>query len=143
MHAQTFRIQLAPFLNAVGDVKNLDFTWINGAHSATPPEGYESYFGNNGLYRFIDFDGITALDDMMFKIRDMPEGESAEDSIRKLVVGSTWPSKNVTTTIDRLFRLIDEDPEIDVGYTFFFSCLWCILSAQDRALSMLFTDIVY
>lgn len=113
--SQNFRTQLTPFLNAVGGLENLEFKWINGGHGVTPPEGFESYFGSTQLYRFIDFDGLAALDDVLFKIREMPEGESAEESIRKLAVGSTWSSKNITTTLDRLFQIIDEDPDIDVG----------------------------
>ncbi|KAK2612292.1 hypothetical protein QQS21_001718 [Conoideocrella luteorostrata] len=118
-NAEGFKIQLSPFLNAVGDIKDLDFKWINGTHVVVPPEGYESYFGNQELYRFFNFDGLDALDDVLLKVRDMPGGDSAEEAIRKLVQGAPLSSESIHETIDRLFQIMDEDPEIDgvLGYS--------------------------
>jgi hypothetical protein len=55
---------------------------------------------------------------MMDKVRDMHEGMSAEDSIRKLIgERSTFNATAVRDALDRLIEILDEDPEIDVSRT--------------------------
>lgn len=123
---QVFQSQLTPFLQAVGGIDNLEFKWINGAHVATPPDGYDAYFGTREVYRHVNFDGISALDDILSSIRDMPDGDSAEESIRRLTVGHTWSSKQINATLDRLFQIIDDDPEIDVRDRPTPPLVWCL-----------------
>lgn len=65
----------------------------------------------------MEYDGISGLDDMLTKIRDFPEGMSAEDTMRQLLGEQEMFSNNaVNKSMDRLFKIIDEDPEIDVCF---------------------------
>lgn len=112
---QRFKIQLQPFTDAIERGGNIEFRWISGSHSATPPKGFEDYFGPPPLYRFIGYDGMSAMDDVLNKIRDLPQGLTAEDTIRKLV-GEHQPftPDAIMATMDELIQTIDDDPEIDV-----------------------------
>jgi hypothetical protein len=112
---QNFQVQLAPFIDAVQKSGKGSFKWINGGHKAVPPTGFDDYFGTPPLFRFMEFDGVEGLGDMLEKVRDFPEGMSAEDTIRQLVGDDQmWTGKAVRSTLDRLFEIIDSDPEIDV-----------------------------
>ncbi|PNY26862.1 uncharacterized protein TCAP_03220 [Tolypocladium capitatum] len=117
--ASNFKVQLSSFTHAVGK-SGIDFRWIDGGHIATPPPGFDHYFGTPPLYRFIDFDGVSELDDMLTKVRELPEGMTAEDTIRRLVgEREVFSGPAVKTALGRLFEIIDEDPEIDgiLGYS--------------------------
>lgn len=53
---------------------------------------------------------------MPSKIREFPEGLTAEDTIRRLVGEQevySWPA--VKAALDRVFEALDEDQEIDVS----------------------------
>lgn len=103
-------------MDAVEKLGSVELKWINGGHVATPPPGFENYFGAPPLYRFIDFEGVSEFDDMLSKIRDIPKGLTAEDSMRRLVANQTsFRAEVVEATLERLFKIIDEDPEIDVS----------------------------
>jgi hypothetical protein len=113
---QNFQVQLAPFIDAVQKSGKGSFKWINGAHKAVPPTGFDDYFGTPPLFRFMEFDGVEGLGDMLEKVRDFPEGMSAEDTIRQLIGDDqVWTGKAVRSALDRLFEIIDSDPEIDVS----------------------------
>lgn len=95
----------------------MEFKWINGGYSANPPAGFNDYFGRPPLFRHINFEGISELDDMVNKIRDMPEGMSPEDTIRKLIgEKDMYDAPAVKGALDRLMEILDEDPEIDVSW---------------------------
>lgn len=112
---QAFQTQLAPFVSIVEKANSGEFKWIDGGHPATPPEGFSGYFGPPPWRRFINFDGVAALDDVLDKIREFPDGVTAEDAIRELTGGDVvYNAGAVRCTLDRLFKIIDEDPEIDV-----------------------------
>lgn len=114
--AQNFQVQLAPFISVIEKPGALDMKWIDGGHESTPPAGFEAYFGAPPLYRFINFDGIAGVADMTDRIRDLPEGTSAEETMRKLIGDDEmYPAPSVKEALDRLFKIVDEDPEIDVS----------------------------
>ncbi|KAK2595359.1 hypothetical protein QQS21_006895 [Conoideocrella luteorostrata] len=118
--ASHFKTQLRPFIDAVEKSGTAEFKWINGAHSATPPPGFEAYFGPGPLYRFIDFDGVSELDDMLSKLREFPEGLNAEDTMRRLIGDNqAFTAPAVRRTLGRLIDMLDEDPEITgvLGYS--------------------------
>lgn len=80
-----------------------------------PPDNFANYFGAPPYYRFFAFDGVSALDTMVTKIREFPTGMTAEDTIRKLISEDEMSSfEAVQSTLDRIFKIIDEDPSIDV-----------------------------
>ncbi len=87
---------------------------LKGRTRQSPPPGFEDYFGAGPLYRFIEYDGIQAFD-ILEKIRDFPEGKTAEDTMR-LLMGEE-PAETVhsiTNALQGLIDIIDEDPEIEV-----------------------------
>lgn len=106
---------MRPFIDAVEKKGLARFKWINGGHAATPPPGFDEYFGPGPLYRFIDFDGVSELDDMLSRLRDIPQGMTAEDAMRRLVGDKpSFQATAIQNTLDRLMMILDEDPEITV-----------------------------
>lgn len=105
---------MGPFIESI-QKPGVDFKWIDGGHTATPPAGFETYFGSPPLYRFIDFDGISIVDDALTKIREIPEGFSPEETMRMLVGDQDiYSGPAVKSTMDRLLKILDEDHEIEV-----------------------------
>jgi predicted esterase len=118
--AKNFEVQLKPFIEELENTTDIEFKWIDGMQETQPPVGFENYFGSGQLYRHMEFDGISELDDMLARIREFPEGMSAEDTMRQLVGEKEMFSANaVHSCIDRLFKMLEEDPEIDgiLGYS--------------------------
>lgn len=85
--------------------------------SAKPPPGFEDYFGPGPLFRFVEFDGMEGFEDLIEKIRDFPEGTSAEDTMRQLFgdQGAGYNEVNLRKCLNHLFDIIDADPEIEVS----------------------------
>ncbi|RYP03313.1 hypothetical protein DL765_010540 [Monosporascus sp. GIB2] len=113
-------VQLAPFIDAMEKSSRVKFRWIDGSHRAVPPPGFENYFGQPPLYRFVAFDGVKALDDVLSRIRELPQGITPEDTIRSLVKEQQpYSPRTLQSALDRLFQIMDEDPEIDgiLGYS--------------------------
>lgn len=95
------------------------FEWTQGAYKAIPPPGFEDYFGAGPLFRFIDYDGMDAFD-LIDKIRDFPEGTSAEETMRALMGNDASAAlESVRKTLQTLLDIIDEDPDIEgiLGYS--------------------------
>ncbi|TWU77264.1 hypothetical protein ED733_003223 [Metarhizium rileyi] len=93
----------------------ISFKWISGRHEAHPPAGFNDYFGSGPLYRFIPFDGIEALDDVLHKLDEFPSGKTAEDTIRQLLqsnYGSQYTKDGVRDAIEYIRDAIAQDPEI-------------------------------
>ncbi|PTB44903.1 uncharacterized protein TrAFT101_000372 [Trichoderma asperellum] len=117
--ASNFKVQLGIFTDATTR-PGVEFKWINGFARATPPPGFDDYFGAPPLYRFMDIDGISELEQMIINIRDMPQGNSPEETMRKLVADKEqFAAPAVIETISRLLQILDDDPEIDgiLGYS--------------------------
>lgn len=95
----------------------VDFTWTQGTVPAKPPPGFEDYFGPGPLYRFVEFDGMEGFEDILDKIRDFPEGISAEDTMRRLFEQgpANGNGLNLRKCLNHLFDVIDADPEIEVS----------------------------
>ena len=112
---QNFQAQLSPLISAAEKPGSVEFKWIDGAHDTTPPKGFETYFGAPPLYRFIAFDDINILDDMLSRIRDIPQGAYAEDTMRQLIGDNrSYTAPAILSAMDRLLSIIDDDPEIEV-----------------------------
>ncbi|KAF3065509.1 hypothetical protein CFAM422_009754 [Trichoderma lentiforme] len=117
--ASNFKIQLGIFTDAA-QRPDVEFKWVNGFTEATPPAGFDDYFGAPPLYRFMDVDGVSELEQIIARIRDLPQGESPEETMRKLIADKEqFTTPAVTMALDRLLQLLDEDPEIDgiLGYS--------------------------
>ena len=53
---------------------------------------------------------------MPAKIREFPEGLTAEDTMRKLIgEQDVYSAPAMKTALDRVFEMLDEDQEIDVS----------------------------
>lgn len=113
--SQKFKTQLSPFIAEVTKSNANQFEWVDGGYEAVPPPGFEAYFGAPPWRRFANFDGVKTLDSMVEKIRDFPEGLSAEDTMRRLTGGNDFGlGAGLQGSLERLFEIIDADPEIDV-----------------------------
>lgn len=98
----------------------LSFHWAQGSNTCKPPPGFDNYFGNGPFWRFVDFDGLSGLDDILEKIRDFPQGLAAEDAMRQLTKnGRSHSVKSVQKTISELLQVLDDDPDIEgiLGYS--------------------------
>lgn len=77
-------------LTDVGDGSVSTFYFIQGPCKAIPPPGFEDYFGPAPHYRFIEPDVVASQgrdEDVLSRIRDFPECETAEDTMRELLRG--------------------------------------------------------
>lgn len=74
----------------VGDDKVSTFYFTHGPCKAVPPSGFEDYFGPAPHYRFIEPDVIESqgqANDVLSRIREFPECESPEETMRELLRG--------------------------------------------------------
>lgn len=87
----THKAPILKELSDVGDGKVSTFYFAHGPCKAVPPPGFEDYFGPAPHYRFIEPDSQKShgcADDVLSRIRDFPECETAEDTMRELLRGS-------------------------------------------------------
>ncbi|KAI1459253.1 serine hydrolase-domain-containing protein [Annulohypoxylon moriforme] len=119
--AKNFGVQLGPFSKHMEDRGLATFAFTQGEHEVEPPLGWENYFGSRPLYRFIDATEGDAFEAVR-RVRHIPRGLSPEDTLRLFnkndePMGFKWQS--FREALDRLFKTIDEDPEIDglIGYS--------------------------
>lgn len=64
----------------------------------------------------MDIDGVSELEQMIVKIRDMSQGSTPEDTMRKLVANKEqFAAPAVIDSMNRLLQILDDDPEIDVS----------------------------
>ncbi|PBP24040.1 putative EF-hand calcium-binding domain protein [Diplocarpon rosae] len=94
---QKFQVQLgisssapslhrAPLVNELASDNTAELFFINGPLQAYPPEGFEEYFGQAPYYRFIEAGKVEgAGGDVLDRIRQFPEGATAEDQMRELM----------------------------------------------------------
>lgn len=82
-----------------------------------PPAGFDDYFGPGPLYRFIDFDGVSELDDITSKLREIPQGLTAEDAMRRLIGNKqSFHASSVRNTLNSLIGVLDLDSSITVRF---------------------------
>ncbi|RDK40293.1 hypothetical protein M752DRAFT_277622 [Aspergillus phoenicis ATCC 13157] len=134
--AKAFEVQLAPLTNTIkATFPNINFHYISGENPATPPPESEDYFGPPPHYRFVDYDGVGRAGDVLERIRQLPRGATAEDTMRVLSQEQEYlPGKSVRRAIDRLFSVLDEHPEIDgvLGYSEGATCAATLLVEELR-----------
>lgn len=108
-----------PFLQDLEIDNAATFHFIQGPHEAVPPEGYEEYFGGKPYYRFVEHNEATGGVDVLKKIRDFPEGATAEDMLRELLSNGADGRASLRDAIDYLFRIIEEEGPFDgiLGYS--------------------------
>lgn len=78
-------------MSDLGDDQVSTFYFCHGPCKAVPPPGFEDYFGPAPHYRFIEPDvqeSQGCADDVLSRIREFPECETAEDTMRELLRGA-------------------------------------------------------
>ncbi|KAI9053389.1 hypothetical protein LZ554_002348 [Drepanopeziza brunnea f. sp. 'monogermtubi'] len=93
--SEKFRVQLAPLVNELAADNTAELFFIHGPLPAYPPDGFEDFFGQGPHYRFMEpnkNDGSESFD-LLDRIRDFPEGTSAEDQMRRLMAPSASSSE--------------------------------------------------
>ncbi|KAI1418632.1 serine hydrolase-domain-containing protein [Hypoxylon sp. FL1857] len=118
--AKNFGVQLGPFAKHMEDRGLATFAFTQGAHEVEPPLGWENYFGSRPLYRFIDTVEGDAFE-VVRRVRHIPRGLSPEATLRLFKpdkpIEFNW--QTFRDALDRVFKTIDDDPEIDglIGYS--------------------------
>ncbi|CAL3962097.1 hypothetical protein PZA11_000652 [Diplocarpon coronariae] len=135
-----FQVQLAPLVNELASDNTAELFFINGPLKAYPPEGFEEYFGQAPYYRFIESgkdDGPGG--DILERIRQFPEGVTAEDQMRELMgygtgsAGSTsessddgsnfgdysYTNSSAQNALDYLYDIMEKEGPFDgiIGYS--------------------------
>ncbi|KAK8120139.1 hypothetical protein PG999_004259 [Apiospora kogelbergensis] len=114
--AKNFQAQLSPFLDEVKGRDDYSFMWIDGIHETAPPDGFQDYFGAAPWHRHVKFEAA----DFLQRIRQFPQEQGAEDSMRFLLAGEELiPAESLTEALERVFKILEEDAEITglIGYS--------------------------
>jgi len=120
---QKFQVQLAPIVKELTSDNTASFHFIHGPCETVPPKGFEDYFGNPPYYRFIepDDDGDSSEDeDILARIRDFPDCETPEDTMRELMKeGVASSSKSTGGALQYLLDIMEEQGPFEgiIGYS--------------------------
>jgi hypothetical protein len=118
---QNFKVQLGPLAEAIESKGLATFTYSQGIHEVDPPAGWEDYFGQRPLYRFLDTTKGDTFETLR-RLRHVPRGLNPEDTMRLYQTANTvadWHQRAWREALDSVFTTIDADPEIDaiIGYS--------------------------
>ncbi|KAH6617684.1 serine hydrolase FSH [Chaetomium sp. MPI-SDFR-AT-0129] len=120
-----FEVQLAPLVNELTKDGSATFHFIHGPCTAVPPKGFEEYFGKPPYFRFIEPDkdvdaGVTQQDDVLARIRDFPDCETPEDTMRELMRdGIATTHRSTDNALKFLVNIMEEQGPFDaiIGYS--------------------------
>lgn len=115
-----FSVQLDPLVKELRK-DGTDFLFAQGGVQVHPAKGFEEYFGPGPHYRFFEDAGI-AEKAMLDRVRDFPELDTPEDTMRGLM--SDEEDRNAfggsrDITLARLYNILDNDDDIQgvIGYS--------------------------
>ncbi|KAJ5967069.1 hypothetical protein N7501_003317 [Penicillium viridicatum] len=117
--AEIFKTQLNPLISTLEKRGVVDFKWIDGFHETPAPPTYQDYYGAPPHYRWFnwgseDIKNGPVKDDPVVKFRAIAPSFSPEDTMRTCFGERKQPyAKHVQPSLDRLFQLLEEDPEIE------------------------------
>jgi hypothetical protein len=120
---QKFAVQLAPIVKELTEDGTAEFIFIHGPCETSPPKGFEDYFGNPPYYRFIEPDDSTdntEEEDILARIRDFPDCETPEDTMRELMKeGVATSHKSTGFALQFLLDVMDEQGPFEgiIGYS--------------------------
>lgn len=101
--------------------ESASFHFINGPCEAIPPPGFEDYFGKPPYFRFIEPDEKETEDtDILTRIRDFPQCDTPEDTMRELFKEGVASSLLSTRrAIKFLIKIMDEEGPFEgiIGYS--------------------------
>ncbi|KAL2104893.1 hypothetical protein VUR80DRAFT_9379 [Thermomyces stellatus] len=121
--ADKFQVQLAPIISELTSDGTATFHFIDGNHEASPPEGFEEFFGQPPYYRFISPDDTSTTNttaDVLSLIRDFPGAETPEATMRELMADGVADSRQSTRQAMRyLYDVIERSGPFDgvIGYS--------------------------
>ncbi|KAI0015979.1 serine hydrolase FSH [Xylariomycetidae sp. FL0641] len=136
--ADKFQIQLAPLIKELASDDSATFRFIDAPCEAVPPKGFEDFFGKPPYYRFIEPDEKETEDtDALSRIRDFPECDTPEDTMRELFregVASSVISTN--RAIQYLFDIMEKEGPFEgiIGYSEGATVASTLLLAEQRRL---------
>lgn len=112
----------APIVTELTSDESATFHFINGNCEATPPEGFEEFFGQPPYHRFIEPDdpNIAEGADVLSRIRDFPECETPEDTMRELMREGVADCRGSTIrAIQYLYEIMEKSGPFDgvIGYS--------------------------
>ncbi|KAK8097015.1 uncharacterized protein PG998_005238 [Apiospora kogelbergensis] len=119
--ADKFQIQLAPLVKELMSDDTAIFRFIDAPCEAVPPKGFADFFGNPPYYRFIEPDDKdTEETDVLSRIRDFPECDTAEDTMRELMKeGIASSVQSTDRAIQFLFDIMEKEGPFEgiIGYS--------------------------
>ena len=112
----------APLLKEFLCDNSATFYFTQGPCETVPPPGFEAYFGGKPYYRFMTYEGGEGGEgvDILERIRDFPEGITAEDTLRELMVDGLGDARqSVRRALDYLYRIMEEEGPFEgiIGYS--------------------------
>ena len=113
----------APIVKELTEDGTATFHFIHGPCPTTPPEGFEEYFGNPPYFRFIEPDDDvrkTGQDDILERIRNFPDCETPEDTMRELMKEGVGTSHRSTdAALKFLLKIMEEQGPFEgiIGYS--------------------------
>ncbi|SPO00226.1 probable FSH2 Serine hydrolase that localizes to both the nucleus and cytoplasm [Cephalotrichum gorgonifer] len=121
--ADKFQVQLAPIISELTSDGTATFHFVDGNHEASPPDGFEEFFGQPPYYRFIspdDDSSANSTTDVLELIRDFPAAETPEATMRELMSDGVADSRRSTKqAIQYLYDVIERSGPFDgvIGYS--------------------------
>lgn len=120
----------APLVKELASDNTAELHFIHGPVQAFPPEGFEDYFGVAPFFRFIEppKNEQGKGSDILDRIRNFPEGATAEDQMRELMKvdvltnpedGNYGVQQSAQEAIAYLYKIMEEDGPFDgiIGYS--------------------------
>ncbi|MCJ1303564.1 hypothetical protein MMC08_006374 [Hypocenomyce scalaris] len=96
------------------------FHFTNGAYEVNPPPGFGDWFGGPPHTRFLRYEGEETATDLLAGLRDFPDMELAEETMRELFSNEHLPSRqNMRAMLDGLQRVMEEEGPFEgvIGYS--------------------------
>jgi hypothetical protein len=123
-------------VNELTSDNSAEFHFIDGPCEAVPPKGFEDFFGKPPYYRFIEPDDKTSEEtDPLSRIRDFPECDTPEETMRELMKeGVASCVLSTIAAIQFLFRIMEEEGPFEgiIGYSEGATVAGTLLLAEQR-----------
>jgi hypothetical protein len=116
-------VAAAPIVKELTEDGTATFHFIHGPCKAVPPEGFEEYFGKPPYFRFMEPDEDVEKsedDDVLSRIRDFPDCETPEDTMRDLMrEGIATAHRSTDNALKYLVKIMEERGPFDgiIGYS--------------------------
>jgi hypothetical protein len=104
-----FSLSEEPLVKELMSDGTATFHFIHGPHEASPPPEFEEYFGGKPYYRFTkqETQEGTNVIDALDRLRDFPDGGTAEDALREFVTEG-YEDGNVFASVRGAMSYLDD-----------------------------------